>query len=440
MQQWASANEHEVIGFATDLDVSGAVDPFDTPELGSWLQRPDEWDILGAWKLDRLARRAIPLNKLFGWCLDNDKQIVCVSDNIDLSTWVGRLVANVIAGVAEGELESIKERTKASHRKLRELGRWPGGRPAYGYRAQERGDAAGWELVPDEGTSVVLLGIIDRVLAGQSVESIAKTLDVPSPSGRGSWHSQTIRQLLRSKTLLGHVTHQGVTVRDNDGLPVHKGPALIDQERFDRLQAALSNRSFTTTKTGASPMQGVAVCIECEAPLYHRGQTTAGKLYRYYYCSVGKHGRQIPAEYVETLVEETFLDEHGNTEVRERVHVPGDSNETALREETAALDELTTLVGTLTSNTARERVQRQIAAVDARIAELEQAPRREARWEFRGTGRTYAEAWASADTEGRRELLVKAGITVAVLMRRVGDARPAGLPDAHIRVADSADL
>jgi len=111
IEQWAKANDHEIVGWAEDVDVSGSVDPFDTPQLGGWLRRPDEWDILCAWKLDRVGRRAIPLNKLFGWTLENRKVLVCVSDNIDLSTWVGRLVANVIAGVAEGELEAIRERT-----------------------------------------------------------------------------------------------------------------------------------------------------------------------------------------------------------------------------------------------------------------------------------------------------------------------------------------
>jgi site-specific DNA recombinase len=56
VQQWADANGHSVVGWAEDIDVSGAVDPFDTPQLGPWLgHRVTEWDILCAWKLDRLG-------------------------------------------------------------------------------------------------------------------------------------------------------------------------------------------------------------------------------------------------------------------------------------------------------------------------------------------------------------------------------------------------
>jgi len=116
---------HAVVGWATDVDVSGSVDPFDTPQLGDWLNnRAPEFDVIACWKLDRLRRKAIRLNHLFGWCLEHDKSVVSCSESIDLSTPVGRLIANVIGFLAEGELEAIRERTRSSKAKLRELGRW----------------------------------------------------------------------------------------------------------------------------------------------------------------------------------------------------------------------------------------------------------------------------------------------------------------------------
>ena len=139
IEKWADMQGHTIVGWATDLDLSGTVDPFESPALGPWFaeDKLSEWDILCAWKLDRLGRRVIPLNRVFGWMLEHDKTLVCISDNIDLSTWVGRLVANVIAGVAEGELEAISERTKASRKKLLESGRWAGGTVPFGFRPVE---------------------------------------------------------------------------------------------------------------------------------------------------------------------------------------------------------------------------------------------------------------------------------------------------------------
>lgn len=112
--RWAEAHGHTVVGWAVDEDVSGSVDPFDTPALGPWLTDPSkahEWDILAAWKLDRLGRNAIQLNKLFGWTLEHGKTLVSCSESMDLSTTTGRMLAAIIAGIAEGELEAIRERT-----------------------------------------------------------------------------------------------------------------------------------------------------------------------------------------------------------------------------------------------------------------------------------------------------------------------------------------
>jgi site-specific DNA recombinase len=434
IQNWASLNDHTVIGWAEDLDVSGSVDPFDTPALGPWLTNPqklDEWDILCSWKLDRISRRAIPMNKVFGYVMDHDKTLVCVAENLDLGTWMGRMIANVIAGVAEGELEAIRERTKASHQKLRELGRWPGGKPAYGYRAQEREDAAGWELVLDEHAATVMASVVSMVLDGASVESIAATLTeegelspadyIRQRSGEpirgGPWRGQTLRALLRSKTLLGHVTHNGVTVRDADGIPVHKGPAMIKPEVFDQLQAVLDSRTkqkLTNRSSKTSPLLGVAVCYECGNPLHFRGQRANNKTYRYYYCRGGKHGSQIPADQVEELVEQTFLEELGTENVRLKVFIPAENHQIELEEAVRAVEEITPLLGTMASVTMRSRLTEQLSALDRTIQRLESLPTSESRWEYRETAETYQEAWDQADTEGRRQLLLRSGITMAI--------------------------
>jgi len=446
VESWAQQNDHTIIGWAVDTDVSGSVSPFDTAGLGPWLREPklSGWDILCAWKLDRLARRAVPLHRLFGLCQDHSKTLVCVSDSIDLSTWVGRLVASVIAGVAEGELEAIQERTAASHAKLRQLGRWPGGRPAYGYRAQQREDAAGWELVPDEHSSGVLTSIVDQVLAGQSIESIARRLTdagEPSPadyvrqrsgarlyprdfigplpdgaSRQGAWRAQSIFRLLRSNTLLGHVTHDGMTVRDLQGNPVLKGEPLISREKFDQLQATLDARSVVKSRTTkASPLLGVVVCKQCDKPLNFRRQTVGGKEYAYYYCP-DKHGHQLPADDLAQDLAEKFLGELAHEKVLQRQYVPPESHQSELDEAVRAVDEITPLLGTVTSETLKTRLLSQLSALDAKITQLETLPVREARWDYVETGETYGDAWEAAGTEGRRQLLLRSGITLAVIL------------------------
>lgn len=447
IETWAEQNEHTVIGWAEDLDVSGAVSPFDTHGLGPWLTQPklSEWDILCAWKLDRLARRAVPLHKLFGLCQDEGKTLVCVSDNIDLSHWVGRLIASVIAGVAEGELEAIKERTRGSYKKLRETGRWPGGRPTYGYRPVQRPEGYGWTLAFDDDAAPVLRGIIDRVLSGERVETIARSLTVPNPADhyriktgrepKGTpWYGSTIRALLKSKTLLGHSTDDaGVTLRDSEGHPVLKAPALVTRQEYDQLQTMLeSYGGWTTSGARLSPMSGVALCGVCEHPLHYRAQTKPnGSVFRYYLCrQPGCVNYSFRAEHVENLMEETFLSEVGGIPEQIEVFVPAESHQNELYEAIRAVDELSTLLGTITSTTMRSRLTEQMRALDSRILVLESLPSSDARWDTQDGDTTYAEAWESSDTDQRRALLLRSGI-------RGVFSKPNSVFEFHLRVPEN---
>ena len=62
------------------------------------------------WKLDRMARSMREgLNTLLGWC-DTGVRVVSVTQQIDLSGTAGHIVAAVLLGIAQIELEDIRER------------------------------------------------------------------------------------------------------------------------------------------------------------------------------------------------------------------------------------------------------------------------------------------------------------------------------------------
>lgn len=401
IQGWADANDHEVIGWAEDLDVSGSVDPFQTPALGSWFERENEWDILCAWKLDRVGRRAIPLNHVFGWMMGHNKTLVCVSDNIDLSTWVGRLVANVIAGVAEGELEAIRERNKASRKKLLESGRWAGGHVPFGFVAVPL-DGGGWKLAVDHERAGIIRKMVEAICDGQSLPAVAAA---------HGWPETTLRKTLRAKYLIGHATYDGQTVRDNEGNAVMNGEPILTLDEWERLQGALEARSITTVRKVTSPLQGVVTCHICGANLqHHKYERNYGKrLYRYYYCK--EHKTQIDADTLEGILESVFLESWGDSPVMERVYRPAEDHQIALNEAVRAVDELTALLGHSLSRTVTGRLTGQLRALDKRIAELENTPSREAGWEYTPTDKTFREVW---ETEDRRQLLIDAGFKLSV--------------------------
>lgn len=431
INQWSDTNGCTVIGWAEDVDVSRSVDPFETPALGAWFKpdKADKWDIVACWKLDRLATGSIYLNKVMDWCAKHDKALVSVTENFDLSTWVGRLIANVIAGVAEGELEAIRERSIMSRAKLLQIGRWPGG--AIPYWCEKYNTNPGYKLrtIPDRAE--IVNQAIKAVIAGKSVDEVAHDLNAAGkPTARGAkWSSKVLWQILTNKTLLGYATYEGDTIRDAEGKPVLFAEPLISLDRWDELQHALEQRRNPNRKRTRTPSRvlGVAKCMTCGQNYQFREHDKGGKHYRYYWCR-GRHPGegQIPAGDLEELLETEFLDHVGSLEVLERVYVPAKSHEDELNAARVALEEFMPMLATLSSKTARERVTEQISALDARIAELEQLPVREAKYELRGTGKTFAEEWASSEWPDRRELLLKSGITLTARLtgrgRRPGES------------------
>ena len=421
IEQWTVMHEGQIVGWAIDADCSGTVDPFKAPALAPWFEegKRDEWTHMVTWRLDRISRRVITLNRVFEFLMEHDKTLISVSENLDLGNWVGRLVANVLGGVAEGEVEAVVERTKASRQKLVQLGRWPGGNVPFGLSPKEL-PTGGWQLQPDPQQVTVIRRIVSELIAGAAVEAVANRLNedgIPSPKGV-KWTPQTLFKMTQAKYLLGHSTYGGETVRDAEGFPVLISEPVLDPAEWDQLQAAVQLRkSGPVSRTrNVSPLLNVALCFECEQPLFHRVyRRNYGKnIYRYYHCR-DSHTGMVDAGMVEELLEEAFLEAVGDKKVLERVFRKAENHETELEDAKRALDDVSTLLGTMTSDTVRKRLTEQMRAIDFRISTLEKLPTSNAGWTYKETGETFTDAWNAADTEQRRQLLIKSGIYFKIL-------------------------
>jgi len=79
------------------------------------------------WRLDRLGRTAKGLTALFEELIERKVNLVSLKDGIDLNTSSGRLMANVLASVAQYETEVRAERVFAGQAVARAAGkRWGG--------------------------------------------------------------------------------------------------------------------------------------------------------------------------------------------------------------------------------------------------------------------------------------------------------------------------
>lgn len=82
------------------------------------------------WRLDRLGRTASGLTALFDELRNRKVNLVSIKDGLDLSTPAGRLMANVLASIAQFETEVRGERIAAGQAVAMANGKkWGGSKP-----------------------------------------------------------------------------------------------------------------------------------------------------------------------------------------------------------------------------------------------------------------------------------------------------------------------
>ncbi|WP_412516789.1 recombinase family protein [Actinomadura madurae] len=359
IQAWADGNNATMIGWATDLDVSASIEPWDRPELGPWLNRADEYDLLIFAKLDRAVRSLRDFVNLTAWSEDHKVGLVILDPPIDLTDLWGKAMAGVLAVFAELERGMIAKRTREGYEELLAKGRWPGGRVPYGYRAVKRPGVDGWWLVVNEEQAEVLRKIAGRIIGGASTLSQAKWLNeekVPTARGAKSWGYTALYDMLRSPALMGQrLTADGDVVRDESGMPVQRADPILNRADWERLQAALDANAHNRTgnRQDAAPLLRVAFCYRCQRPLYRRGtkkKNAKGEKvpYFYYRCASANDttvdicpDRPYRSRELEQIVFDEFLAEVGGVEIQREVYVPGEDHSEDLETAQAAYSDLT---------------------------------------------------------------------------------------------------
>jgi len=128
LQRWAAAQEEPVSWYRDTFTGT-------TMNRPGWNQlekriRAGEISTIVCWRADRLGRTAPGLTTLFADLIERKVNLVSLKDGIDLLTPAGRLLANVLASVAQFETEVRRERIAAGLAVAREkgvkLGRKPG--------------------------------------------------------------------------------------------------------------------------------------------------------------------------------------------------------------------------------------------------------------------------------------------------------------------------
>jgi DNA invertase Pin-like site-specific DNA recombinase len=165
LERWAAAHDAEVRWYQ-DKFTGKSMDRPGWQKLQTAIDKSEVSRVV-VWRLDRLGRTAAGLTKLFADLQERKIGLVSLKDGIDLSTPAGRMLANVLASVAQFETELRAERVRAGQDAARAAGKSIGGRKT--------------------GTRVRLTIEKERAVkrlhkTGTSVSEIARTLHLSRPT------------------------------------------------------------------------------------------------------------------------------------------------------------------------------------------------------------------------------------------------------------------
>ncbi len=241
-------------------------------------------DVICAKHMDRLLRRLIDLEKTLEACEATGTYIITTHDGVDTSTEGGRLVARILASVAQGEVERKKARQISAARQAASQGRWTGGRRPFGYKPDGG---------VDEEEARLIRAAYARVLTGGSLYSIASEWNqagVATTMGN-KWTGATVRQMLTKPRYAGLRAYRGEVVSKNLWDPI------VDEDIWTAVSSILNapNRQIGSNARKYL-LTGLVLCGCCGKPL--GSGANPHRIYRCKHCA----GVSRAAEPIERLV------------------------------------------------------------------------------------------------------------------------------------------
>lgn len=140
-----------------------------------------EADVLVCTKVDRLARSTIDFGRILKRASEQGWQLVVTDLGVDTSTPTGKMIANVVAALAEWEADTISERTVVALAEVR-----------------KKGTRLGRPVEMDSKVRRRIVRMRDR---GMSLQAIADALNAdgtPTTTAGARWHASTINRVVRS--------------------------------------------------------------------------------------------------------------------------------------------------------------------------------------------------------------------------------------------------
>ena len=273
LRDHAKSQGSQVVGEITDPGKSGRSADREGFQALMKAVRQLKPDAVLVTKVSRFMRNARLTHRAVAEMLDLGVHLICVDEVIDTRNGlIAELTLSILAHMAEWESERQSEYSRRTRAELISRGKWPGGKPPYGYR----NDKELGKLVIDEDQAKVVRRIYDRYARNRvGMRQIALELgDEPTPGGSQFWFSSTISLILSDPVYVGR-QKLGATVET----------PIIDEETFNQAQKRRrSNKSFHPRREMRWPLQGRFKCATCGSSIGTSTTRHPYGTYRYYVC------------------------------------------------------------------------------------------------------------------------------------------------------------
>lgn len=268
-------------------------------------------DLVVVYKIDRLSRSLADFAKMVELFDKREVTFSSITQPINSSTSMGRLMLNVLLSFAQFERELTGERIRDKISASKRKGIWMGGPVPLGYRVENRA------LRVDEDAAETVRWIFNTFRKTGSTTEIVKSLSDQGKLSRSGkpFVKQAIYKILHNRVYLGQLHHKG------EYFP-GEHEALIDQATWDAAHKVinLNRRAQKRGRDSDIDRHGFilrGLLFTPEGDLYLPMATTkrTGKTYRYYVvnkkvnsgASMSTLGNQS-ADEIEAVVEEALLD------------------------------------------------------------------------------------------------------------------------------------
>jgi site-specific DNA recombinase len=286
LKAFAFSQNWEIVQFYVDEGLSAK--DMERPELQRMLKgvREGIFDVVLVYKLDRLTRSVIDLDKLLTEFSKHDVMFKSSTEVYDTTTATGRLFIRLVASMAQWERENLGERVRFGMQEKAREGKWTVSTPPLGYDSKES------ELIVNPSEAAIVKEIFSLYLSGMGMHKIARNLNERGlyTKKRKPWAQSTIQYILTNPIYHGTTRYNYRLNTENyfevDGVV----PVIISDEEYQLTQQMIQNRRIVHPRQATSKylFSKVLKCSRCGKTLVGKSSSTKrGEKVYYsynYYC------------------------------------------------------------------------------------------------------------------------------------------------------------